>query len=252
MPAARMPVETDNPFDSKWKARARKLIAGGAARLGIGLEPLDDSHGFVSDDSTKLPEMAARFVKIPGMIPLRRCVHLYLLAYGNGVRGDVVEIGSWQGRSTAFLAQACLDTGNGVVHAVDTFKGNPGHEDNYLVDGSLVGLEEKFRANMAAAGVSEAVVAHAMTSAEAADEVRDATDGVRLLFIDGEHTYDAVSVDLKLYADLVLPGGVIVFDDYSPSFDGDVRAIREHIAAHPGRYGRPFQQRNTLVVPRIS
>jgi predicted O-methyltransferase YrrM len=89
-----------------------------------------------------------------------------------------------------------------------------------------------------------------MTSAEAASKVLAATAGARLIFIDGMHSYEAVSEDLRNYADLLVPGGLLVFDDYSPTFPGDVRAVLEHIDAHPGRYGRPFQQKNTLVLPR--
>lgn len=247
----RTPAETTSVFDSPAKARARRAVVGTLARVGFGLEPLDETATYVDDDSTTLAEMTNRFSSIPGMIPLRRCIHLYLLAFGNGVRGDVIEIGSWQGKSTAFLAQACADTQNGRVHAIDTFAGNPGHEDNYTVDGSLATLEDSFRSNMKRAGVADHVQVHAGASQDVIEQVRAATDGARLLFIDGEHTYEAVARDLELYADLVLPGGIIVFDDYAPNFEGDVRAVREHIAAHPGRYGTPFQQKNTLVLPRI-
>jgi predicted O-methyltransferase YrrM len=246
----RTPTETTHVFDSRLKSMLRKAVVGGASRLGIGVEPLDDTEAFVPDESTKLPELVARFQHIPGMVPLRRCVHLYLLAFG-GVRGDVIEIGSWQGRSTAFLAQACADSENGKVHAIDTFQGNPGHEDHYEVRGSRATLEMRFRENMRAVGIGDWVVTHPMASSAAIGEVRTASEGARLLFVDGEHTYEAVQSDLRNYADLVLPGGVIVFDDYSPAFQGDVRAIREHIDAHAGRYGRPFQQKNTLVLPRI-
>lgn len=245
----RTPSETTSVFDSPLKARARKAVIGGLARLGFGLEPLDDSAHYVADDTTKLAEMVSRFAPIPGMIPLRRCVHLYLLAFANGVRGDIIEIGSWQGRSTAFLAQACADTDNGVVHAIDTFQGNPGSEHNYEIDGSLRSLEASFRQNMERTGVGDRVVTHAKFSADAIEEVRSATRGVRMLFIDGEHTYEAVKSDLANYAELVAPGGLIVFDDYSPGFEGDVRAVHEHVAAHPKRYGTGFQQKNTLVLP---
>ncbi|KQT92250.1 hypothetical protein ASG49_09950 [Marmoricola sp. Leaf446] len=223
---------------------------GGAARLGLGVEPLDDTRTFVKDDSTKLPELVARFDFIPGMLPQRRCIHLYMLALG-GVQGDIAEIGSWQGKSTAYLAQACADTGNGIVHAIDTFEGNPGHEQNYSVGGSRVNLKESFVANMERAGVADWVRIHAKSSIDAFDEVSRETAGLRLLFIDGEHTYEAVKNDLELYANLVLPGGLIVFDDYAPGFEGDVRAVLEHVSSNPGRYGRPFQQKNTLVLPRL-
>lgn len=116
----RTPVETTFTFDRPAKALARRVLFGAPARSGFGLEKLDDTATFVPDDSTKLPELVARFHDIPGMIPTRRLIHVYLLALG-GVAGDVIEIGSWPGKSTAYLAQACADSRNGVVHAIDTF-----------------------------------------------------------------------------------------------------------------------------------
>ena len=38
-------------------------------------------------------------------------------------------------------------------------------------------------------------------------------DGLDLLFIDGDHTYDGVRRDYEMYSPLVKPGGVIVFHD---------------------------------------
>lgn len=247
----RAPVADTNVFDSPVKAHLRRFVVGGLGRFGITLAKLEDSTGYVQDDSTKLPEMLAEYLSIPGMLPPHRCFHLYLMALSCSVRGDIVEIGSWQGRSTAFLARACADADNGVVHAVDTFRGNPGTEHLYAVDGALDSLEANFRRNIARVGLQDRVVTHAATSAEAAPSVRERTEGVRLIFIDGEHTFDAVANDLALYADLLLPGGLLVFDDYAPHFPGDVRAVQEHVDAHPGRYGRPFQQENTLVLPRV-
>ena len=73
-------------------------------------------------------------------------------------------------------------------------------------------------------------------------------DKPELVLIDGRFRVACFLVSLLEAA----PGTPIVFDDYAPGFEGDVRAVREHIAAHPDRYGRPFQQKNTLVLPRIA
>src|SRR5206468_3092487 len=37
---------------------------------------------------------------------------------------------------------------------------------------------------------------------------------IRLLFIDGLHSYEGVSFDIRDWVPRVMPGGVIVFDDY--------------------------------------
>jgi cephalosporin hydroxylase len=41
-------------------------------------------------------------------------------------------------------------------------------------------------------------------------------NGVELLFIDGDHTYEAVSTDYRLYSPLVRPGGMIALHDILP------------------------------------
>jgi cephalosporin hydroxylase len=139
-----------------------------------------------------------------------------------------------------------------VVHAIDSFGGNPGNEAAYRVGGAddLSNLEANFLANIARAGLSHRVVLHAKASAAAAEEVRAQVDRARILCIDAEHTYEAVRLELDQYADLLAPGGLLVFDDYSTSFTGVARAVREHLDDHPGRYARPLQDRNLLVVKR--
>jgi predicted O-methyltransferase YrrM len=44
-------------------------------------------------------------------------------------------------------------------------------------------------------------------------KVYDTGSRFNMLFIDGDHKYDRVMADWLLYKDLVLPGGMIVFDD---------------------------------------
>lgn len=250
----RAAVETSSPFDrSTAKRLIRATIAKTAQRFGYRVEKLPDLGRMMDDGSSTMPDLHAKAVGIPGMINLRRGTSMYYMALGTAaIEDDIIEIGSWQGRSTVFLAQACADAGVGVVHAIDTFKGNPGHEKNYAVGADrLSKLEQNFRANIAAAGLSDRVRVHAKASADAIGDVRTTTAGARLIYIDGEHTYEAVRSDLANYADLLRPGGLLLFDDYSRGFPV-VKAVEEHIAAHPGRYARRVQDDNLLVLRRIS
>ena len=52
------------------------------------------------------------------------------------------------------------------------------------------------------------------TSNEIKEIVHNLIDKVDILFIDGDHRYNAVIKDFKNYKDLVSPNGFIVFDDY--------------------------------------
>jgi predicted O-methyltransferase YrrM len=238
-------------MDTPRKAKVRRVVTMLAAQAGLRVEKLEDDATFVPGRSIWTTDLQRKFAGVPGMITLRRGMYLYWLALAQSIPGDVVELGSWQGRSTIALAQACADADNGMVHAVDTFRGNPGNTSMYVVGADdLSDLESNFRRNIARAGLTDRVTAHAMTSAEAAPAVAAAAPAVRFIYIDAEHTYDAVRQDLANYAELLAPGGLLTFDDYSKTFDGVVRAVHEHLDAHPDRYTLPVQDNNFLVLRR--
>lgn len=46
-------------------------------------------------------------------------------------------------------------------------------------------------------------------------ELKNITEKIDILFIDGDHSYQGVLSDFLMYADLVAPGGYVVFDDYN-------------------------------------
>lgn len=60
-------------------------------------------------------------------------------------------------------------------------------------------------------------------SVDTKNKIYSMINNVDILFIDGDHTYDAVIKDFENYKDLVLPNGYIVFDDYlDPIYSPDV------------------------------
>jgi predicted O-methyltransferase YrrM len=141
---------------------------------------------------------------------------LYELAARGPGEGDIVEIGSFIGNSTIFLAAPGRDR----VHAVDP------HDDQSMtqVPGSS-STSEEFLSNLDAYGVRDRVEYHRETSARAAA----AWDGspVRLLFIDGLHTYEAVMADYHAWAPHLAAQHVVLFDDYLwPAVERAVRELR--------------------------
>lgn len=221
-----------------WKSLITRL----AARAGVRFERLEDMSTLVRDTSTTVPHMLSRFATIPGMISVQDAMFLYVFAYAAGAEGDIVEIGSWQGRSTAFLAQACEDIGSGTVHALDWFGGNPGKEHLFAVPG---GVERALRANLERVGLAHRVVVHADRSEHIS---RDVFGSLRMLFIDAEHTHEAVTLDLE-YAALLAPGGLLVLHDYTNAYPGVVSAAKAHFAK--GGFSRPFQRRGLLIARRL-
>src|SRR5687767_6320928 len=69
-----------------------------------------------------LEQLAQISLSIPGMTSPKSGQFLFSMCYMQELRGDVVEIGSWQGRSTSFLARAVKCSGNGAFYAVDHFR----------------------------------------------------------------------------------------------------------------------------------
>src|SRR6266581_3102534 len=65
--------------------------------------------------------LAAAAETIPGWTPLEQLLALYVAAaFDQSVLGDIVEVGSWCGRSTVALALAAKHSGR-QLHAVDIF-----------------------------------------------------------------------------------------------------------------------------------
>jgi predicted O-methyltransferase YrrM len=245
------PVDLSSPMDGPLRARARKTVVTAGAALGVTIEKRLDDATFIRGHSALTTDLQQKVAATPGMITLRRAMYLYWLSYAGSVAGDVIEIGSWQGRSTIALAQGCQDSDNGVVHAIDTFRGNPGNESMYVVGaGDRSDLEPNFHRNIAAAGLTDRVAVHSMTSEEAVAPVAAAVHGVRMIYIDGEHSYDAVKGEIERYAFLLSPGGLLTFDDYSTRYPGVAEAIHEHLAGAGDRYVTPVQDDNFLVIRR--
>lgn len=120
------------------------------------------------------------------------------------VRGEILEIGSWEGRSTCSLAYAAHPK---FVHACDTWQGSPGEISADLAAGRDV--YATFRANVDEL-TNGNVTVHRMGWRELMAEW---TDPFRLVFIDAEHTYTEVADTIRTVLPLMASGGIICGDD---------------------------------------
>ena len=69
------------------------------------------------------------------------------------------------------------------------------------------------------------------------DRLKELTNEIDILFIDGDHSYQAVINDFTLYEGLVKSGGYIVFDDYrDEGCPGTKIAVDEIIETVKERY----------------
>ena len=118
------------------------------------------------------------------------------------IDGDVVEIGSWEGRSSVALATAAAPA---IVRCVDTWRGSPGE-----ISAELAAERDVFSTWQANTAHLANVAAYRMGWREYAASYIGAT---RLVFIDAEHTYEEVSDTIAAFRPHMVKGGVICGDD---------------------------------------
>ncbi len=228
-------------------AALKKAVLRFGEKLGYRIEkiPKASMPRLSRRQITDLDNLVRRSSRIPGMLSREAGKFLYALCYMQSELGDVVEVGSWQGYSTSFLGQAVKDSGNGRLVAIDHFQGNPGKESYYVVkDDSLSDLKENFLRNMNDAALTDHITLLDMPNDRAAEEL--SAKQIRFLFIDGDHTQEGVQKDIDLFFPLLVPGAVVVFDDFTDAFPGLVKALDGLLGQRD--FDRAFAFHKTLVL----
>ena len=165
-----------------------------------------------------------RLTGIAGWLAEEEGYFLYRLARDGEGTGEVVEIGSWMGRSTAWLAAGCKTATRERVHAVDTFAGSA-EQQEFDVLKSEGTTYHQFAENLERVGLFDYVEPVVASSHDA--ERRWDGKPIRLLFIDGDHSYEGVRADFNAWSRHVIVGGVIAFDDVIDKWPGVKRCFEE-------------------------
>ena len=145
---------------------------------------------------------------------------LYHLAKKACQLGPCLEVGSYCGKSTVYLASGCKQS-DGIVFAVDHHRGSEEHQqgeeyhDPELFDdrAQLMDSFRTFRANMRAAQLEDWVVPVVAPSAVAA---RRWNTPLGMVFIDGGHSLEAALSDYRCWARHIVPGGFLAIHDIFP------------------------------------
>lgn len=218
--------QRETPPPSPWfhfRSRAKRLLTliTPVGRLSYKLSHHLETGGL---PDCGVPEPAGKF--------------LFSIAEKNPAKGEIVEIGSCFGRSTIYLAQGSRRADRGKVWAVDP------HTGDIAWHLGRVSTYEVFLRNIRRFGVEDRVKPLKMTSKEAAQNWNG--DPIRILFIDGWHSYEAVTEDILLWFPYLSSGGLIIFDDYpNPEFPGVRQAVDEQILKLPVE--RPLRISTTLA-----
>lgn len=172
-------------------------------------------------------EVAPRLAQIPGWFNLDDLAHFTLVLKTQsaaGMRGDLLEIGCFHGRSAAVLA-INLQEGEHLVlaDAFDLPLDQP-YGDTPTVEGVRRNLER------AVPGLQPGQVT--IERCYSRDLRLPTTLRVRFAHVDGAHDAAAVQHDLALCASALLPGGIIAVDDHAhPDHPGVSEGVAAFLAA---------------------
>lgn len=172
-----------------------------------------------------LADVMALVADVEGWMTPGQAATLYDAALNCPAGGRIVEIGSFQGRSTIVLASAA-DPSVEVI-AIDPHAGNdrgPQEIDGYVDEAA--GDHERFMANLDAAGVPGRVTHLRAFS----DDARVDVEGqIEVLYVDGAHRYGPALADIRSWGDKVANGGTLLIHDSFSSI-GVTMAILRHLA----------------------
>jgi MMP 1-O-methyltransferase len=172
--------------------------------------------------------LLAEIAGVEGYLAPNEIKFLALLAAVPTAQGEILEIGSFKGKSTVILAKAAaLAGGDGMVTAVDPMTA-PSETDPDLrgADSSYA----DFQKNLETHGVNFRVDFYPLFSRELAQTWEKP---LRLLWIDGDHTYKGTRLDFEGFAPHLADKGIIAIHDVLHEFDGGVRVFMEHVLLNP-------------------
>ena len=148
-----------------------------------------------------------------------------------------LETGLGFALSTLFICEGLLTIGTDVGHvAVDPFQMNAGGVAGTSYSG--IGLR-----TLEAAGVLDLVEFYEEESQVVLPRLLDAGRRFDLAFIDGNHRFEAVFLDLIYAGRLVREGGIVFVDDSQmPAVEGPEHAWRVLRTGPAERWRRPFKE----------
>jgi len=143
-------------------------------------------------------------------------IKLLELAAAN-TSGNFVEIGSYLGASSCFIAAGIKKAGGASkLYCVDTWRNDSMSEGPRDTFDEFIKNISKF----------QDVVIPFRNSSEAASKLFN--DKINFLFIDGGHSYEAVKADIESWLPKLNSGAAVIFHDYGCA-DGVKRVVNENI-----------------------
>lgn len=160
--------------------------------------------------------------ELTGLISDEEGMRLYELAATVPSDLLIVEIGAFKGKSSCYLGAGAQGGLGAKVVSIDPWDlpGNINGKHNFNQPEVL----ETWKAQVALCGLENQVTPLRTFSYSAA---RNWTQKIGMLFIDGGHTYNEVKNDYQAFIRWLVPGGILVFDDYEGRNHGVKRFVEE-------------------------
>ncbi|GAX91992.1 class I SAM-dependent methyltransferase [Effusibacillus lacus] len=190
-----------------------------------------------------MTEIIGRIHKVEGFLEEWEMITLFLLpSMVDEIEGQIVEIGTWMGKSAI-----CLGLGSQYVSrkkkkivTIDTFDCR-GRFGSLKRESTL----EEFKTNISQFELTDRVDCIIGDSRLVKDQV---TDPISLLFIDGDHSFEGVWNDIKNYSEKISEGGLIVFHDYGYPGEPDVAKVVDQFLDRNPAYEKLMQCKTMLVI----
>jgi predicted O-methyltransferase YrrM len=162
---------------------------------------------------------------VPGFLLENEARFLGMMAAVAPRQGVIVEIGSFKGKSAVMLGKLAEHYGFGPIIAIDPHNF---HNDELAEHRSAPGANsyDEFLRNIESAGVAPYVEVHRAFSTEVA---KTWNRPIRLLWIDGDHSYSGAKADFDGFMPHMVPGGFVAIHDALHEFAGPIRVFVEDI-----------------------
>ena len=167
--------------------------------------------------------MIEKFDSIKGFLDLNEGIALYEEVKRVSENNFCVEIGSYCGKSTCFIGQACKENKSKLI-TIDHHKGSEEQQLGELYFDAEVYDEKLGRVNtlpllvknLAKFDLEDVVKPLVMDSISASKIVENNAD---LIFIDGSHTFESAESDYELWKNKIKKGGTLAIHDVYDSED---------------------------------
>ncbi len=196
----------------------------------------------------------ADHLSVPGYLSNNEAIALYTaVSQLPSERPEIVEIGSHLGKSSFVLAKALKVRGGGCVHCIDPFDaaGDPSAEKDHKQRQSALGrpLLQQFKHNLRRRKVD--AFAKPVVGLSHRLALTGMLPVIDMVFIDGDHSFEAVRQDFLDWVPRVKSGGIVALHDvFAAPFDGHYegpwKVVEEFILNKPA--WRWFRLIDTLVL----